>query len=187
VVALAGALSTGLREAGMACCGKHFPGHGYIRADSHLALPVDERSYAEMAQDTEPYRRLQLDAVMVAHVLFPQVDDRPAGFSPVWIRKLREEFGFAGAIFNDDLSMEGAAIAGDMLGRVQAAWAAGCDMMPVSNVPDAVGMVLANWRPEPDLVRSERIASLLPQGDGTALAALPLCEAGREACRMLLA
>lgn len=186
VIALAGALSAGLREAGMSCCGKHFPGHGYIRADSHLALPVDERSYAEMAEDTEPYRRLPLDAVMLAHVLYPQVDDRPAGFSPVWIRKLREEFGFAGAIFSDDLSMEGAAIAGDMLGRVQAAWAAGCDMMPVCNAPETVGMVLAAWQPEPDPARGRRIAALLPQGDGTGLTALPLCEAGREACRMLL-
>jgi beta-N-acetylhexosaminidase len=187
VIALAGALSGGLREAGMACCGKHFPGHGFIRADSHLALPVDERSPAEMAEDIQPYLRLQLDAVMAAHVLYPKVDDRPAGFSPVWLGMLRKELGFGGVIFTDDLSMEGAAIAGDMLGRVQAAWAAGCDMLIISNVPDAVGQVLADWHSEPDPVRAARIAALLPQGDGTILAAQPLCAAGREVCRTLLA
>ncbi len=113
MIELAGALIEGLHEAGMACCGKHFPGHGFIKADSHLALPVDERSDAEMAEDQLPYRRLKLDAVMPAHVVYPQVDSRPAGFSPVWIDKLRNEFGHQGAIFSDDLSMEGASIAGD--------------------------------------------------------------------------
>jgi beta-N-acetylhexosaminidase len=164
VIELAGALIDGLHDAGMACCGKHFPGHGFIRADSHLALPVDERSMAEMAEDQQPYRGLieqqQLDAVMAAHVLFPQVDSRPAGFSPVWLGRLRNEFGFDGAIFSDDLSMEGASIAGDMVGRVEASWQAGCDMMPVCNVPDAVGKVLVEWKPVLDPVRSARIARL---------------------------
>lgn len=189
VVALAGALIDGLHAAGMACCGKHFPGHGFIRADSHLALPVDERAPEEMSEDQIPYHRLRLDAVMAAHVLFPRVDERPAGFSPVWLGKLRREFGFDGAIFSDDLSMEGAAIAGDMPGRVQAAWEAGCDMMPVCNAPDAVGQVLAQWRPAPDALRSERsserIARLLPSGVLRDIDALPLCLAGRAACRSL--
>jgi len=127
--------------------------------------------------------------VMAAHVLFPRVDERPAGFSPVWLGKLRREFGFDGAIFSDDLSMEGAAIAGDMPGRVQAAWEAGCDMMPVCNAPDAVGQVLAQWRPAPDALRSERsserIARLLPSGVLRDIDALPLCLAGRAACRSL--
>jgi beta-N-acetylhexosaminidase len=188
VIALAGALIEGLRAAGMACCGKHFPGHGFIKADSHLALPVDERNNAEMAEDQLPYRRLKLDAVMPAHVVYPQVDSRPAGFSPVWINKLRHEFGHEGAIFSDDLSMEGASIAGDIVGRSDAAWRAGCDMMPVCNMADKLDELLANWRPEPDPLRSERIARLLPVhgiGDIDALPLFPLCVAGREACRQL--
>jgi hypothetical protein len=89
VAELAGALIEGLRAAGMGCCGKHFPGHGWVAADSHLAIPVDERSLAEMEPDLTPYRRLRLDGVMPAHVIYPKVDPRPAGFSPVWLEKLR--------------------------------------------------------------------------------------------------
>ena len=134
VIALAGVLIEGLRRAGMACCGKHFPGHGWANADSHVAMPVDPRPYSEIATDLEPYRRLRLDAVMPAHVVYPQVDTRPAGFSPVWIGKLRDELGiygkgFTGVIFSDDLSMHGASFAGDAVGRVQAAWEAGCDLL----------------------------------------------------------
>ncbi len=187
VIALAGALIAGLREAGMACCGKHFPGHGCVSADSHLAIPVDDRSIEAMADDLLPYRHLKLDAVMPAHVIYSEVDARPAGFSPVWIDRLRNEFGHRGVIFSDDLSMEGASVAGGIVERAQAAWAAGCDMMPVCNRPETVTELLERWRPGPDPVRSGRIAALLPAGDGTALAALPLYDAGREACRMLLA
>jgi len=191
VAALAGALIDGLRAGGMACCGKHFPGHGYIRADSHLALPVDEREMTAMLEDQAPYRALPLDAVMAAHVLFPRVDDRPAGFSPVWLGKLRRDFGFAGAIFSDDLSMQGAAIAGDMVGRVAAGWEAGCDMMPVSNVPDEVVKVLDQWRPgtteERNRESSARIARLRPTQPAPAWAELDrLCAAGRSACQSLL-
>jgi len=162
VIALAGALIDGLHAAGMACCGKHFPGHGGVAADSHRAIPVDERSFAELADDLLPYRTLKLDAVMPAHVIFPQVDNRPAGFSPVWIDKLRHEFGHAGAIFSDDLSMEGASVAGGIVGRAQAAWEAGCDMLPVCNRPETVVELLENWWPAPDPIRSARIAALLP-------------------------
>lgn len=186
VSTLAGALSAGLREAGMACCGKHFPGHGFIRADSHLALPVDERSVDQMREDLQPYRTLVLDAVMAAHVLYPQVDRWPAGFSATWLGKLRKEFGFSGAIFSDDLSMEGASIAGDMVGRVSAAWAAGCDMMPVCNVPVAVGRVLDAWHPELDPARSARIAKLMPTKPAGGLDASPLYQAGCEACQQLV-
>lgn len=162
VVALAGSLIAGLRDAGMACCGKHFPGHGFVKADSHLAIPVDERSWEEMADDLWPYRELKLDAVMPAHVIYPQIDHRPAGFSPVWIGKLREEFGHQGVIFSDDLSMEGASVAGGIVGRAQAAWDAGCDMMPVCNQPETVIELLEQWRPGPDVARSARIARLVP-------------------------
>jgi beta-N-acetylhexosaminidase len=159
---LAGALIDGLRAAGMGCCGKHFPGHGWVAADSHLAIPVDERSLAEMAPDLEPYRHLRLDGVMPAHVIYPQVDGRPAGFSPVWLEKLRKEFKFDGVIFSDDLSMEGASFAGDMVQRAQAAWAAGCDMLLICNAPDAVAQVLDDWKPAHDPVRSARLARLSP-------------------------
>ena len=162
VVKLAGALIAGLRRAGMAACGKHFPGHGWAEADSHVAIPVDERTLAELAPDMEPYRQLQLDAVMPAHVIYPAVDSRPAGFSPVWIGKLRSELGFDGVIFSDDLSMQGAAIAGDIVARVNAAWDAGCDMLLVCNAADDVGAVLENWQPEFDAARSARIARLSP-------------------------
>lgn len=185
VIELAGALIEGLRAAGMGCCGKHFPGHGFVAADSHLAIPVDERSFEQLADDLQPYRALVLDAVMPAHVIYPQVDARPAGFSPVWIAKLRDEFGHRGVIFSDDLSMEGASVAGGIVRRAQAAWTAGCDMMPVCNQPETVTELLAQWRPEPDPVRSDRIAALLPHGDGTGLTGQLLCAAGREACRLL--
>jgi len=163
VAQLAGALIEGLRRAGMGACGKHFPGHGWAEADSHVAIPVDPRSLAELATDMEPYRRLKLDAVMPAHVIYPEVDTRSAGFSPVWIDLLRREIGFDGVIFSDDLSMEGASVAGDIVNRVSAAWTAGCDMLLVCNTPDAVGDELERWKPVFDAQRSARIARLLPQ------------------------
>lgn len=162
VTALAGALIDGMREAGMACCGKHFPGHGWAEADSHVAIPVDERALAQLAADLLPYRQLKLDAVMPAHVIYPQVDTRPAGFSPVWLGMLREQLGFDGVIFSDDLSMEGASVAGDIVGRADAAWTAGCDMLLVCNCPAAVGELLARWQPQPDPISATRIARLLP-------------------------
>jgi beta-N-acetylhexosaminidase len=167
VTMLAGSLIDGMREAGMACCGKHFPGHGWVEADSHVAVPVDERSLAELAADLTPYRQLKLDAVMPAHVIYPQVDSRPAGFSPVWLGMLRKEFGFDGVIFSDDLSMEGASVAGGIVGRADAAWTAGCDMLPVCNSPDAVGELLDRWQPRSDPISSSRIARLLPDRPAT--------------------
>lgn len=162
VVQLAGGLIAGLRDAGMACCGKHFPGHGWAEADSHVAIPVDERGLAELEADILPYRQLPLDAVMPAHVIYPQVDSRPAGFSPVWLGKLRGELGFDGVIFSDDLSMEGAAVAGGIVERAEAAWSAGCDMLLVCNAPAAVGELLDKWQPAADPVRAGRISRLLP-------------------------
>jgi beta-N-acetylhexosaminidase len=163
VTELAGGLIVGMREAGMACCGKHFPGHGWVSADSHVAIPVDERALDEIETDLKPFRALKLDAVMPAHVIYPQVDSRPAGFSPIWLGKLRNELGFDGVIFSDDLSMEGASVAGDIVARVQAAWDAGCDMLLICNAPDAVGEVLARWSPPADPVRADRVARLLPR------------------------
>ena len=159
---LAGALVEGLHRAGMAACGKHFPGHGWVTADSHVALPMDERPLRQMAPDLEPYRRLQLDAVMPAHVIYRLLDARPAGFSPFWIDMLRSELAFDGVIFSDDLSMAGASFAGGIVGRCTAAWQAGCDLLLVCNSPDAVGELLAEWRPPTDPRRARRVERLLP-------------------------
>lgn len=147
IAQLSASLIAGLREAGMASVGKHFPGHGYVRADSHLALPVDERSYAEIeAVDLLPYRRLikhGLSAVMPAHVIYPKVDANPAGFSSRWLQQiLRGQLDFDGMIFSDDLSMEGASVAGGVLERGQAALAAGCDMVLLCNAPEAAPKLL---------------------------------------------
>jgi len=162
VAELATALNGGLRYAGMAACGKHFPGHGHVAADSHVAIPVDHRHLAQMQEDLEPYRRVALDAVMPAHVIYPQMDAQPAGFSRYWLDMLRRELGFDGVIFSDDLSMQGASVAGDIVARAEAAWFAGCDMLLVCNAPDAVGELLACWRPVHDTVRRGRILRLTP-------------------------
>jgi beta-N-acetylhexosaminidase len=163
VVELARALIEGLHCAGMIACGKHFPGHGHVAADSHVAIPVDERSLSELADDLWPYRHVGLDGVMPAHVIYPCIDERPAGFSPRWLKMLREELGFEGVIFSDDLSMEGASVAGDIVARADAAWDAGCDMLLVCNTPDAVGELLQRWQPLPDIQRARRIERLMPR------------------------
>ncbi len=162
---LAAALVDGLHRAGMAACGKHFPGHGWVAADSHVDLPMDERLLPQMAPDIEPYRRLRLDAVMPAHVIYRLLDARPAGFSPFWIDMLRRELAFDGVIFSDDLSMAGASFAGGIVGRCRAAWQAGCDLLLVCNSPDAVGEVLAEWRPPADPQRARRVERLAPATD----------------------
>ena len=163
VIALAAALGEGLHAAGMGSCGKHFPGHGYVIPDSHVELPVDDRSLAAMAEDLRPYRELPLDAVMAAHVIYSCVDCHTAVFSRRWLDFLRQDLGFDGVIFTDDLSMAGAGVVGNMLARVEAAWTAGCDMLLLCNAPEAVGEVLAHWRPQPDTARAQRVARLVPE------------------------
>ena len=148
IAQLSAAFIAGLREAGMASVGKHFPGHGHVRADSHVAVPVDERSYAEIeAADLLPYRELikaGLAAVMPAHVIYPEVDAHPAGFSSKWLRQiLRGQLRFDGMIFSDDLSMEGASVAGGLVERAHAALAAGCDMVLSCNAPGSSPELLA--------------------------------------------
>ena len=191
VAQLAEALIKGLRRAGMTACGKHFPGHGWAEADSHVAFPVDSRSLAELAVDMAPYRQLVLDGalngVMPAHVIYPQVDSLPAGFSPLWIDKLRRELGFDGVVFSDDLSMAAASIAGDIVGRTSAAWDAGCDMLLVCNSPDAVGDLLERWKPVFDPLRSARISRLLPSAPLPAIAQDPHYLAGVKAAKLLAA
>jgi beta-N-acetylhexosaminidase len=137
VTAIAGALIDGLHQGGGSSCGKHFPGHGYVKADSHHEIPRDERAMAAiMADDLVPFKALaaKLDSVMPAHVIYEQVDPDPAGFSAKWLRQiLRAELGFTGVIFSDDLSMEGASTAGGYVARANAAFAAGCDMVLLCN------------------------------------------------------
>ncbi|MGI9246030.1 MAG: beta-N-acetylhexosaminidase [Steroidobacteraceae bacterium] len=134
---LAVACMQGMREAGMAATAKHFPGHGAVVADSHKSLPIDRRPLNELQDEMLPYRRLianGLASVMVAHVLFPEVDEAPAGFSRRWIQQeLRWGLGFTGAVFSDDLSMGGAAFAGSVPERARRAIDAGCDLLPVCN------------------------------------------------------
>ena len=166
VVALAGALAAGLRQAGMGSCGKHFPGHGYVVPDSHVALPIDDRSLEAMQGDLIPYRQLSLDAVMAAHVIYDCMDCNTAVFSSKWIDYLRNDIKFNGVVFTDDLSMEGAGVVGGMLKRVDTAYRAGCDMLVVCNSPESVGEVLANWHPILDPLRSKRIETLKPTQAG---------------------
>ena len=148
VASLALSYMQGMRAAGMAAVAKHFPGHGAVLADSHRELPEDRRSYLEVQEDLEPYRRLidhGLAGVMVAHVRYPRVDAQIASLSRVWLqRELRDNLAFNGAIFTDDLSMAGAAIAGSVPERVRQALEAGADMALICNDPDAAGQVLAS-------------------------------------------
>jgi beta-N-acetylhexosaminidase len=164
VAVLAGALIDGLASQGLAAVGKHFPGHGFVAADSHLEIPVDWRSFDDLwNRDLRPFIDLKhcLAGVMPAHVSFPAVDRQPAGFSSDWIQKiLREKIGFAGAVFSDDLSMEGATVAGDIVARANAAYQAGCDMVLVCNAPDKAVELLQNWSVSVDSERSTRIHSL---------------------------
>ena len=152
VAVLAGALAGGMARMGMGAVAKHFPGHGYVRADSHHAVPIDERDLAIIeAQDLAPYRELirqGLAGVMPAHVIYPKVDSRPAGFSPAWLKSiLRGRLGFDGLVFSDDLSMEGASVAGGMIERARAALTAGCDMVLVCNAPDEAQRLLDGLGP----------------------------------------
>jgi beta-N-acetylhexosaminidase len=151
VASLASAYAAGMREAGMAATAKHFPGHGAVVADSHVALPVDRRALSDLEPDLRPYRVLidnHLAAVMVAHVVYPRVDEPPASLSQRWIGGvLRGELAFHGCVFADDLSMAGAAAFGDVVARARAAFAAGCDVLPICNDRDAVLAVLEQFRP----------------------------------------
>lgn len=165
VFELAQAVMLGMKDAGMAACGKHFPGHGHVVADSHVAIPIDERSLPEIARaDLGPFRGMieaGIAALMPAHVIYPRIDAQPAGFSRVWLSDiLRGELGFDGAIFSDDLCMAGAAVAGDIVARVAAALTAGCDMALVCNRPDLADEVLARLKidwPAPARARLARM------------------------------
>ncbi len=181
---LASALMHGLMQSGMRNCGKHFPGHGYVKADSHVDIPVDERPLATLlADDAAPYGWLNasLTSVMPAHVIYPQVDSRPAGFSSRWLNDiLRAQLGFTGAVFSDDISMAGARqIDGREVTYTEAAITAleaGCDMVLLCNqsvdnggepVDDLItglseAQIKGRWRPSG--ASEQRRQDLLPQG-----------------------
>lgn len=170
VAVLAAALISGLERGGMGSCGKHFPGHGWVAGDSHHEIPHDERSLDEIrAADLVPFARLAeagLTSVMPAHVVYPQVDSLPAGFSPYWLQTvLRGELGYDGVIFSDDLCMEGAAGAGGIVERADAAFAAGCDMALVCNRPDLADELLARLKAPAQPKLAERLERMAGQGD----------------------
>lgn len=168
VSSLARALIQGLGKAGMAACGKHFPGHGAVEADSHHEIPVDQRSLEDiLREDAAPYTwlgDLVLPSVMPAHVIYPKVDSAPAGFSAVWVQQiLRQRLGYEGVVFSDDLTMEGATVAGDILARANAALAAGCDMVLVCNRPDLADELLQRLQHTPCAESAARLRRLMPR------------------------
>jgi beta-N-acetylhexosaminidase len=162
---LAHSLLLGMKQGGMHTVGKHFPGHGFVKADSHLEIPVDERSYTDLELcDLIPFRQMVnygLTAVMPAHVIYPKVDSKPAGFSKIWLKDiLRGELGFEGCIFSDDLSMKGASVAGGIVERASAALNAGCDMVLVCNDPAAADELLQGLQWEMPVTSKARLAQM---------------------------
>jgi beta-N-acetylhexosaminidase len=165
VTELALAYQRGMHEAGMASVGKHFPGHGGVAVDSHHSLPQDPRSFADLElDDLIPFQRLGhngLNGIMVAHVLYPQVDPQPAGFSRRWLHDvLRNSLGFQGVIFSDDLSMGGAEWAGDYPARARLSLQAGCDMVLVCNQPGHAARVVESLSAYHDPAAQLRLARL---------------------------
>jgi beta-N-acetylhexosaminidase len=158
----------GFADAGMGAVGKHFPGHGYAEADSHVAVPRDERKMIEIQKkDLVPFRmtiEAGLAAVMPAHVIYTQVDSEPAGYSKHWLQEvLRGKLGFKGVIFSDDLSMEGASVAGGIPERAQAALAAGCDMVLLCNDPAGQDLLLDSLK-ETAPANPDRIEAMRKKG-----------------------
>ena len=155
----------GMRRAGMGACAKHFPGHGYVQGDSHLMLPVDPRPLETLRhKDMVSYERLfrlDLPSVMMAHVVYEQVDELPASLSKRWIAdELRQRMRFDGVVFCDDLSMRGAEKAGDYLDRAAAALEAGCDMLPVCNNRAGVEAIIRGLKTAPNPVSQWRLTRL---------------------------
>lgn len=168
---LAKAYCKGMKTAGMAAVGKHFPGHGHVREDSHEEIPVDERSFEDiLMRDMVPFERVigaGIAGIMPAHVIYPAVDDRPAGFSTVWLNQiLRQRLGFQGAIFSDDIVMAGAATAGGYPDRAVAALEAGCDMVLICNNQPAALEVIGSLKIEPHPLTQVRLMRMRAAGYG---------------------
>lgn len=168
IVPLASAFMKGMQRAGMATTGKHFPGHGSVKADSHIAAAIDTREYQDIYNnDMQSFIQLQaqLNALMPAHVIYEKVDPNPAGFSPYWIQKiLRQELKYEGVLFSDDLSMQAACVAGLADARIRAALDAGCDMGLVCNDRESACIALAGIEnlPLPNQERLERMRGEIP-------------------------
>lgn len=190
VAMLARAVAQGMAVMGMAACGKHFPGHGAVAADSHHAVPVDPRTLIRiLREDAAPYVWLGdivVPAVMPAHVIYPKVDDKPAGFSRRWIQEiLRGKLGYDGVVFSDDLTMEGASVVGGIRARAEAALSAGCDMVLVCNRPDLADELLHELAREPNPRSSSRLARLMPKTKAWRWDAMLASPAYRQALRVL--
>ena len=175
VTALARELIGGFAEAGMGWVGKHFPGHGFVRGDSHHEVPIDNRSFDEIERDDLlPFRelaRLGMGGIMPAHVIYPDVDALPAGFSSFWLKDiLRDQLEFKGVVFSDDLSMEGASTAGGVVERAAAALSAGCDMVLLCNNSQQADKLLSGLKSEPDTDSIARFEQM--RGCGTPALAL---------------
>ncbi|MDH5395331.1 MAG: beta-N-acetylhexosaminidase, partial [Gammaproteobacteria bacterium] len=173
ITELAHAYTNGMHDAGMAATGKHFPGHGAVTADSHVDIPVDNREYKEIyAKDILPFKRMihhGLAAVMPAHVIYPNVDKLPAGFSQVWLKDiLRKRLSFQGVIFSDDLDMKGASVVGEQyIDRAEKALQAGCDMVLVCNNRTGALNVVDNLSGHNDPVAHLRLARMHGKHDIT--------------------
>ena len=187
---LAVAAMLGMRDAGMGAVAKHFPGHGAVVADSHHALPVDRRGFADLERDLRPYYTLianDLSAVMVAHVLFPEIDSLPASLSRRWIQGvLRGDMQFGGVVFADDLSMAGATQFGGPVERAVLALDAGCDVLPICNRREDVLAVLNGLRRPINPGLSLGLVRLRGRGPKRSLAELQASADWRQ-CRALLA
>lgn len=189
VADLAHAYISGMQKAGMEAVGKHFPGHGGVAADSHLELPVDERSWDELAaMDLLAFERMVhygIAGIMPAHVVYPQVDVLPAGFSARWLQDiLRQQLGFQGVIFSDDLDMAGAWVAGSAPQRAQAALTAGCDMVLACNDRQAASAILNGLQDPADPVAHLRLIRLHGRGRLT-LARMRNSELWQRAVRLV--
>lgn len=168
VIELAEAFMRGMREAGMATTGKHFPGHGSVSLDSHIAMPIDTRTLKQIENDDLiPFTALikrGLSALMAAHIVFPTVDDRAVGFSSTWLKTiLRERLGFKGVVLSDDLNMEGANISNHFADRAKAAREAGCDFALICNNRRGVVQALDGMAIESNQVDYKQWSTL--QGD----------------------
>ena len=177
VIELAGSFCQGMRRAGMVAIGKHFPGHGGVKEDSHHAVPVDNRRFQEIVnKDMLPFERLvnsHLQGIMPAHVIYSDVDEKPAGFSKHWLSTiLRGQLGFQGTIFSDDISMAGAEVMGSYEDRARAALDAGCDMVLVCNNQEAAARVLQSLPHEPNPASQLRLIRMHGQHPGYGLAEL---------------
>lgn len=190
VSALAKQFMRGLKEAGMAAVGKHFPGHGAVREDSHHTVPVDRRRLEDIVMsDMIPFERLisaALPAIMPAHVIYPEVDEKPAGFSAKWLGSvLRGQLGFQGAIFSDDISMAGAEVAGDYPQRTQTALDAGCDMILICNNQAGAIEVLDTLAIKPHPASLARLMRMHGRGPGISLTDLAKDENWRTVAALI--